>query len=123
MNGSRRAEVEPSTLVICLAIALLFYVFNASGIIAGILSPPPGFEPLFTNRTSDYAQYETWIQAYRSGGMFITNYHAPWLTEPALFNAFAFIVGRVGPGPGQVIVSELLRLVAYLLCGYGGIAA
>jgi hypothetical protein len=112
-------EVASSTLVTCLTIAFVFYVFNASGIIAGILAPPPGFEPLFTNRTADYAQYETWVQAYRRGGMFITNYHAPWLTEPALFNAFAFIVGRFGAGAGQLIASELLRLLAYLLCGYG----
>lgn len=119
MNDSRGIPPGPSTLVICLTIAFVFYVLNASGIIAGALFPPPGFEPLFTNRTSDYAQYETWVQAYRSGGMFITNYHAPWLTEPALFNAFAWIVARGGSVTGQLIVSEILRLLAYLLCGYG----
>lgn len=74
--------------------AFLFLIHHA-GVISGAVAPPAGFEPAWVVRNLDVPQYLTWLNASRSD-VLLPDYHAPWLTEPALFEALFLIAARCG---------------------------
>lgn len=71
------------------------YGLNNLGVLSGWLAPPPGFAPMLTTRQLDMAQYLTWLEAYRRGGVLLPDYHAPWRTEPALFNPLMWLLAKI----------------------------
>lgn len=113
-------EVDRKLAAACLGLAAAWFMLNHAGIVGGWLYCPPGFEPFFASRYGDVAQYLTWAKAYESA-WFIPNYHAPWITDPALFNPVLLLISRASNLSGVAIQGSLLvaHFFAYLLCGYG----
>jgi hypothetical protein len=73
----------------------LLCLVNHIGVIAGIVAPPPGYQPAYYLRNLDVPQYLTWIELARTHWL-LPNEHAPWLTEPAMFQPMVAIAARTG---------------------------
>ncbi|MBL8242158.1 MAG: hypothetical protein JNM66_32330 [Bryobacterales bacterium] len=84
--------------LVALALGTLVGVINHVAVIAGFLDPPPGFEPALFIRNLDVPQYLTWGALARDHWL-LPNYHAPWRTEPALFQPMLQFVGKSGLPP------------------------
>lgn len=106
--------------LICIGFALTLCGFNYSGIIGGWLNVPEGYEPAYLNRGTDFAQYLTWAKASESQ-VLIPNYHAPFATEPALFNPLLLVLSRIAllAGIEFAHLYVLAHVLAYALCGFG----
>jgi len=79
------------SLLLALAVGLV----NHAAVIAGMLHPPAGYEPAWVIRNLDIPQYLTWAAAAREHWL-LPNFHAPWTTEPALFQPLLQLVGKSG---------------------------
>jgi len=77
-----------------LALAVFIFLGSNLPVIKAALNPLPGWAPLFALRARDVAQYLTWIQASQTH-LLLPNFHAPWLTEPALFNPVCLLLGML----------------------------
>jgi hypothetical protein len=75
-------------------LAAALFTLHHLGVISGALAPPPGFEPAWVIRNLDVPQYLTWLQASRDH-LLIPDYHAPWRTEPALFEPLFWVAARL----------------------------
>jgi hypothetical protein len=64
-------------------------------------------------RTIDSAQYLTWIHALQNT-VILPDYHAPWLTEPALWNPFFLLIARAS-SLTHIQAEHLLHLVTFVL--------
>jgi len=71
----------------------LLCAINHAGVLAGMLDPPAGYVPAHFIRNLDVPQYLTWAELSKQHGL-LPDYHAPWLTEPALFQPMFWIVGH-----------------------------
>lgn len=91
----------------------LFFLHQAA-VISGVLAPPPGYEPAWAVRGLDLPQYLTWLAAGRSSLM-IPNYHAPWVTEPALIQPLFLLAGRIPLPP--LAAYYVLSLLLYIAAG------
>jgi hypothetical protein len=98
----------------------LLCLVNHIGVIAGMVDPPPGYQPAYYIRNLDVPQYLTWIELARTEWL-LTNEHAPWRTEPALFQPLFSIAARTGL-PTAVSYYGL-QLLMYWLAAYALIAA
>jgi hypothetical protein len=78
-------------------LATFLLVLNHSGTFAGLLYPPPGYVPNLMPLNTDLNQYLTWLHAFQNTAV-IPDYHAPWLTEPALFNPALWLVSHAALG-------------------------
>jgi hypothetical protein len=76
------------------ALGLVLFFIHQAGPISGALNPPPGYEPAWGVRNLDLPQYLTWLTAARTSAI-LPNYHAPWLTEPALFQPLFIAASRI----------------------------
>jgi hypothetical protein len=92
------------------ALGVALFLLHHAGVVSGALAPPPGFEPAWTLRNLDVPQYLTWIEAARSQ-LLLPDYHAPWVTEPALFQPLLLAAARTG-------LPTLLAYYAPVLAGY-----
>jgi hypothetical protein len=88
----------------------LFGLHNV-GVISGALAPPPGFEPAWVVRNLDVPQYLTWLNASRES-LLLPDYHAPWQTEPALFEPLFWIAARLPLPP--VAAYSAFHLLLYI---------
>jgi hypothetical protein len=82
-------------LLAAIALGTILFALNHAGVIAGVLHPPAGYEPLWFTRDLDIAQYLTWL-ALAKDHWLLPDYHAPWRTEGALFQPLFEMVGRTG---------------------------
>ncbi|MGA3190453.1 MAG: hypothetical protein ABSF22_25395 [Bryobacteraceae bacterium] len=82
-------------LLAAIGLGTILFLVNHAGVIAGVLHPPPGYEPLWFTRDLDIAQYLTWM-ALAKDHWLLPDYHAPWRTEGALFQPLFEMVGRSG---------------------------
>lgn len=98
----------------------LLCLANHIGVIAGMLDPPPGYQPAYYIRNLDVPQYLTWMELARTEWL-LTNEHAPWRTEPALFQPLFSIAARTGL-PTAVSYYGL-QLLMYWLAAYALILA
>ena len=80
-------------LVLPVVLAISLYALNNLAALSGWLEPPAGYAPLLLPRGMDFAQYETATRAYQSH-VPSPNYHAPWLTEPAFFIPFCWVLAK-----------------------------
>jgi hypothetical protein len=87
-----------------LALGVGLGLLNHVAVISGMVAPPEGYEPAYVIRNLDVPQYLTWA-ALAKDHWLLPNYHAPWATEPALFQPLLQVVGKSG----------LPRLAAYYL--------
>ncbi|MBK7930526.1 MAG: hypothetical protein IPJ98_24555 [Bryobacterales bacterium] len=90
-RSSQRMHRLWQSFLLALAVGLL----NHAAVIAGLLNPPPGYEPAWVLRNPDIPQYLTWAIAARSHWL-LPNFHAPWVTEPALFQPMLQTIGKSG---------------------------
>lgn len=77
------------------ALGVFLFLLHHAGVVSGALAPPPGFEPAWTLRNLDVPQYLTWLEAARRQ-VLLPDYHAPWITEPALFQPLLLAAARTG---------------------------
>lgn len=82
-------------LTFAVLLGTLLGLLNHIGVIAGILDPPPGYRPAYYLRNLDVPQYLTWMELAKTHWL-LPNGHAPWQTEPALFQPLFTIVARTG---------------------------
>jgi hypothetical protein len=82
-------------MLAAIAVGTILFLLNHLGVIAGVLHPPPGYEPAWFTRNLDIPQYLTWAALARDHWL-LPDYHAPWRTEPALFQPLFQMVGRTG---------------------------
>src|ERR1700678_3271942 len=82
-------------LLAAIALGTILIAMNHAGVIAGVLQPPAGYEPLWVTRDLEIAQYLTW-RALAKDHWLLPDYHAPWRTEGALFQPLFEMVGRSG---------------------------
>jgi hypothetical protein len=101
--------------LIALALATLVGAINHVAVFAGIFNPPPGFEPAYFIRNLDVPQYLTW-GALAKNHWLLPNYHAPWQTNPALFQPMLQIVGKSGLPP--VIAHYSFQFLLYWITAY-----
>ncbi|HML17188.1 MAG TPA: hypothetical protein VK419_09185 [Bryobacteraceae bacterium] len=85
---------RPAALLAIL-IGSLLCVINYAGVIAGMVAPPPGYQATHYILNLDVPQYLTWAELAKTHWL-LPDYHAPWQTEPALFQPMLQIVGRSG---------------------------
>ena len=69
-------------------------ILHHLGVIAAQLAPPAGYSALGYLNNLDIPQYLTWIEATKTS-FFAVNFHAPWITEPALFQPLLVFSGRL----------------------------
>jgi len=79
-------------------LGLILFFIHQAGPISGAFSPPPGYEPAWAVRNLDLPQYITWITALRTN-TFLPDYHAPWLTAPALFQPLFIVASKIPVSP------------------------
>ena len=98
----------------------LLCLVNHIGVIAGMVNPPPGYQPAYYLRNLDVPQYLTWMELARTHWL-LPNEHAPWLTEPALFQPMFMIAARTGLP--TIVAYYGLQLLMYWLAAYALILA
>lgn len=100
---SRRATAEDRArareLVALMFGGLLLWLFNNLGLLVGVVGAPGGHDGLLAWRGQDFAQYGTWMAGHRAD-VLLPDYHAPWITAPALFNPVLFILARLAAVAG-----------------------
>jgi hypothetical protein len=95
-------------------LGLILFVLHQLGAISGALAPPRGYEPAWAVRNLDIPQYITWLTAGRSH-VLLPDYHAPWITEPALFQPLFLLAGRIPLTP--LAAYQLASLLLYMAAG------
>jgi len=98
----------------------LLGLLNHIGVIAGMVAPPPGYQPAYYLRNLDVPQYLTFLELARTHWL-LPNEHAPWLTEPALFQPMFTIAARTGLP--TIVAYYGLQLLLYWLAAYALILA
>ncbi|HTW68178.1 MAG TPA: hypothetical protein VME17_26365, partial [Bryobacteraceae bacterium] len=98
----------------------LLGLLNHIGVIAGIVDPPPGYQPAYYIRNLDVPQYLTWLELARTHWL-LPNDHAPWRTEPALFQPMFVIAARTGLP--AIVAYYGFQLLLYWLAAYALIFA
>ncbi len=107
-------------LILAVLLGTLLGLLNHIGVIAGILDPPPGYQPAYYLRNLDVPQYLAWMELARTHWL-LPNGHAPWQTEPALFQPMFTLAGHIGL---PTIVSYYgLQLLMYWVAAYALILA
>jgi hypothetical protein len=98
----------------------LLCLVNHIGVIAGMVAPPAGYQPAYYLRNLDVPQYLTWMELARTRWL-LPNEHAPWLTEPGLFQPLFTIAAR--SGLPTIVAYYGLQLIFYWLAAYALILA
>lgn len=106
--------------IFAIALGTLLCLLNHIGVIAGIVAPPPSYQPAYYTRNLDVPQYLTWLELARTHWL-LPNDHAPWLTEPALFEPLFTIAARTGLP--DLAAYYGLQIVLYWLAAYALIFA
>lgn len=104
------APYQRVTAAICLGTVLM--ILHHLGVIAAQLAPPAGYSSLGYVNNLDIPQYLTWIEATKTS-LFAPNFHAPWITEPALFQPLMVLVGRL-PFPASFSFYSLHLLLYWI---------
>jgi len=102
-------------LTLAVLLGTLLGLLNHIGVIAGIVNPPPGYQPAYYLRNLDVPQYLAWMELARTHWL-LPNEHAPWQTEPGLFQPMFTIMARTGLP--TLVVYYGLQLLLYWLAAY-----
>lgn len=95
------------------------FLLNNLGVIHAFFASPPGYGPLGVQRTSDIAQYLTWLGGLKTAWI-LPNYHAPWITPSGLIVPGLFPVAVLERllSLKQVVALQLLSLSGYVAMAY-----
>ncbi len=107
-------------LLLAVVLGLLLCLINYAGVIAGILYPPAGYQPLYYLGNLDIPNYLSYIELARTHWL-LPNPHVPWQTEPALFQPMFVILGRTGLP--AIVSYYALQIAMYVLAAYALIVA
>jgi hypothetical protein len=102
-------------------LGIFLFAVNEAPVLTGYLAAPPGYTGSLIPQHMDFQQYLTWISAYqRTRGWLLPDYHAPWVTEPALLNPFCWFIGRTSAALGidALWIYHLLFLAFNIAGGY-----
>jgi len=115
--NSQSAKLAQRILPALLGISL--FLLNNLGVIHAIIAPPPGYAAFGVQRYTDIAQYLTWIRGLELAWT-LPNYHAPWVTPPALIAPglmpAAILARWFSLNP--VVALQLSSFAGYLLTAY-----
>lgn len=78
------------------ALGTILFLVNYDGVIAGVLQPPPGYEPAWFTRNMDTPHNLTSAILAQENWWLVPDYDAPWVTKGALFHPLFQIIGRSG---------------------------
>ena len=102
-------------LLVALCLGTFLMMLHHIGVLAAWWNPPAGYSSLGYVNNLDVPQYLTWIQQAQNR-ILVPNLHAPWLTEPALFQPLMVMTSRL---PFPVIYSYYgLHLLMYWLASF-----
>ena len=105
----------PRKLLVALCLGTFLMMLHHIGVLAAWWNPPAGYSSLGYVNNLDVPQYLTWIQQAQNR-ILVPNLHAPWLTEPALFQPLMVMTSRL---PFPVIYSYYgLHLLMYWLASF-----
>jgi hypothetical protein len=107
-------------LILAVLLGTFLGLLNHIGVIAGMVDPPPGYQPAYYLRNLDVPQYLAWIELARTHWL-LPNEHAPWLTEPALFQPMYTIAAHTGLA--TMVSYYGLQLLLYWVAAYALILA
>jgi len=94
-----------------LFLALGLFTLNNLAVLSGWLATPDRYAHLMHVDAGDNAIYESWLRS--SDSRFLhPNFQAPWLTEPAIFKPFLFMVAKLSGLTGVTL--DLVWLLAHL---------
>lgn len=102
-----------------LGVATILFALNRLAILSGWLNPPEGYTATLMVRAQDVAQYLTWIRGFEEQ-VLLPNYHAPWLTEPAFFTPFFWLLSQTAriTGVSAVVEFHLFQFLLYVVASY-----
>ena len=102
-------------LLVGLCLGTLMMMLHHLGVLAAWWNPPAGYSSLGYVNNLDVPQYLTWIQQAQNR-ILVPNLHAPWITEPALFQPLIVMTARL---PFPVIYSYYgLHFLMYWLASF-----
>jgi hypothetical protein len=102
-------------LAASIILAAALFGLHDAGVISGALAPPPGFEPAWVVRNLDVPQYLTWLNASRTSAL-LPDYHAPWNTEPALFEPLFWLAARFPFSP--IAAYSVFHFLLYIAAAF-----
>jgi hypothetical protein len=111
---SDSARKNPLHLAYGAVLGIFLYILHQTAVISGALAPPPGYRAAWAIRNLDLPQYLTWMNAGRTNFL-LPNYHAPWVTQPALFEPLFLLAGRIPLPP--LAAYHVLSLLLYIVAG------
>src|SRR5690349_21190427 len=97
-----------------LLLAIALFVLNNLAVLSGWLNPPEGYAPTLMVRAQDIAIYLSWANGYLIQNL-VPSYAAPWLTEPAFFNTFMWLLAQFSKltGLGIVVGYHIFHFLFY----------
>jgi hypothetical protein len=110
---------RPLTHLLPGLLGILLYLANNLDVIHGIIAPPPGYAPFGVQRSSDIAQYLTWLRGLGKGWL-LPNYHAPWST-PVGFTVPGLVPVSIlqrALSLNPVVALQLFSLAGYIFTAY-----
>ena len=107
-----------------LLLALGLFALNNLAVLSGWLATPDGYVHLTHVDATDNSIYESWLRSSESRVLH-PNFQAPWLTEPAVFKPFLFLVARLSLLAGVSLDWGwlLAHMGLYILTAYALFAA
>jgi hypothetical protein len=75
-------------------VAAVLFALQHIAVLAGAVRTPRGFAPAWMLREQDICQYFTWIALGRTHWL-LPDYHAPWITTPALLQPLFLLEARI----------------------------
>jgi hypothetical protein len=102
-----------------LLLAVALFVLNNLAVLSGWLNPPEGYAPTLMVRAQDIAIYLSWANGYLIQNL-VPSYAAPWLTEPAFFNTFMWLLAQFSKltGLGIVVGYHIFHFLFYIAAAY-----
>src|SRR5436305_15309573 len=88
-----RIGMSPGAAIRSFCASIVLFAIQYTAVLAGIIRTPRGFAPAWMLREQDICQYFTWI-ALGQKHWLLPDYHAPWLTAPALLQPLFLIEAR-----------------------------
>lgn len=113
-------DMRARLILAAILLGTVLCLLNHVGVIAGMADPPPGYQPAYYLRNLDVPQYLTWMELARTHWL-LPNEHAPWQTEPALFQPMFTIAARTGLP--TIVAYYGLQLLLYWVAAYALILA
>jgi hypothetical protein len=85
--------MKPKMIATSVLGGLLFFLLTYGGVLHAIVSPPPGFQPAYSEQTLDMGAYWSWLADSKDDWL-LPNRHVPYSTEAALFQPMVLSIAK-----------------------------